>query len=1115
MPRPSCLLALAALFLGLLAQADTATDEWNRRLLQARRIIDICEAKTSFKPVTTKTVQKGDVAIPVSAKVHGLPYVWLVVNDGGNNFNCDHAAWCDPVFVDGKGQKTPVTKLPPLAAKVGWFSFQVRRNLSVAGTRFANSWFAHAPSYACFAVDPDVQRFESFAGIADTSCGGKVGFEVRATVPPKIAAEALWNCLKRDFPTQCAWVEEDLPDGAHLNWLIDGTKENLQLIQRNLATLGQGGAALRARADQFAKNKLSPADPKWLSLYLEGRALVARVRQAQAAAAFARKTLELVEKAAPRPEFRRELKALDERIDRGRRNPATDWEAEVAACKALRRRIILSHPALDFEALLINKRPPPTFSHQCDQYLARHSRPGPGLVVLRDWKSGKAKETPLLLDKLPKGTATHPDLSFDGKRIAFSYADHTVPNKGWRRFFIYEIGVDGTGLRQLTGTPTDELAGWENRQTILIEDFDPCYLPDGGIAFVSTRCQSMGRCHARRYNPSYLLYRMNGDGSDIRQLSFGEANEWDPSVLADGRIIYTRWDYINRHDTFFQSLWTTRPDGTGTAHFYGNYSRNPCMIAEARSIPGSRHVVATAMAHHAYTAGSVIAIDPERGQDGMAPLTRLTPDVPFPETEGWNITHTYCTPWPLNEDLYLVAYSPHPLAHQGRYQEVNAYRIAVLDRLGGREVIYEDPDMSCFAPIPLRPRTKPPVLASMLPENPVGNEGTVYIENVQISNPPLPDGVKIHGIRVNSIHGQPTPSAPHRGKVRQEIVKRIEGYASVDEAGMTAFKAPAGMPLQLQALDENGAAVMTMRSFIYLHPGESLSCVGCHEQRASAPPRATRPQAPPVAALQPPAGPRYPGGFSFMKTVQPVLDRHCISCHGLKSKPAGKLNLLGSQTTFPVDGYPGWPRDIHATVSYDGLVNRPGLIHIAQRNVETHSSKPDDYFARASKLFPFLLAGHCPSLLKDPDGLQCIVDWLDLNAQYNGDYSWNRAEDRKPQADGEKVLRAFLAKRFGAELAKQPFGALVNVGLPSESRVLRAALPATAGGWGQLANPFAGPTDPAYQQLQNLVLKSIAPSAYQDRDGTCNHPKCICGSCWVRDAEEFWRKRDRTLSSAK
>ena len=1112
--RYGLVVGIVLVCLGAGAAADRAPAEgWVERVLLARRIVRECSGKTSYKPVVSKVLRKGDAAIPIAADISALDHLWLVVNTGGDSFNCDHGAWCDPVLIGKDGKKTSLLGLKPLAEKVGWFTLQARKNVPVAGKKYRGAWFAHSPSYVCFEIGGKYARLESLIGIADSAYAqGSSAFEIRATVPPKNAAESLWLRLKKDFPEQSAWIEEDLPDGAHLRWLIDGTKENRQLIDRTLTTLGTIGAPLRTRADQYARNKLPISDPKWLSLYVQGRGLAARVRRALEAAAFARRTLELVERAAPRPQLRAELVALDQRLAEARQSTKTDWDAEVAACRALRRRFILSHPALDFEALLINKHPPPGFSHQCDQYLGRHSGAGPGLVVLRDWKSGKPKETPLLAGKLPKGRVTHPDLSFDGTRIAFSYADHTVAKKAWRRFFIYEIGVDGTGLRQLTGTPTDALAGWQGRRTIMVEDFDPCYLPDGGIAFVSTRCQSMGRCHTRRYNPSYLLHRMNGDGTGIRQLSFGEANEWDPSVMTDGRLIFTRWDYINRHDTFFQSLWTTRLDGTATAHFYGNYTRNPCMTAEARSIPGSRRVVTTAMAHHFYTAGSIITVDPHIGQDGMAPITRLTPDVPFPETEGWNLPRMYCTPWPLSEDLYLVAYSPLPMG-RGRPQAVNAFRIAILDRLGGREVIYEDPDMSCFAPIPLAPRPMPPVLPSMLPEKPAGNEGTVYIEDVQECEPALPKGVKIHEIRVSSILGQPTPSVPHRGKVRQEIVKRIEGYATVDGTGATAFLAPAGVPLQFQALDKNGMAVMTMRSAVYLQPGETLSCVGCHEQRSSAPPRARAAASPAVAALTPPAGPRYPGGFSFMKTVQPVLDRHCISCHGLKAKPAAKLSLLGTQTKFRIDGYPNWPRDIHATVSYESLLHRPGLIRIAQRNRETASSKPDDYFARASKLAPFLLAGHCPSLLKDQAAFRCIVAWLDLNAQYNGDYSWNRDEDRKAHPKGEKALRAFLATRFSSDLAKQPFAALVNVGLPSESRALRAALALDAGGWGQLANPMPSRTVPEYQQLTALVDKAVAPTAQQDREGTCNQKRCICGSCWVRQAEEFWRKRMRTLAA--
>ena len=187
-----------------------------------------------------------------------------------------------------------------------------------------------------------------------------------------------------------------------------------------------------------------------------------------------------------------------------------------------------------------------------------------------------------------------------------------------------------------------------------------------------------------------MLYRMNGDGTGIRQLSFGEANEWDPSVLPDGRIIYTRWDYINRNDVIFQSLWTMHPDGTGTAHYYGNYTRNPCMTAEARAIPGTDRVVSTAMAHHGLTAGSLIEIDTSKGEDGEEPITRLTPEVAFPETEEPKGAGAYQTPWPLGDGFYLAAYSGSETAAYDRHFKPNDFGIVLLDPLGGRTEIYRD-----------------------------------------------------------------------------------------------------------------------------------------------------------------------------------------------------------------------------------------------------------------------------------------------------------------------------------------------------------------------------------------------------------------------------------------
>ncbi len=817
---------------------------------------------------------------------------------------------------------------------------------------------------------------------------------------------------------------------------------------------------------------------------------------------FARETLAFVERSAPRPKLSAQLAALEKQVGELPADNAAAADELLQEVRRLRRRIILSHPLLDFDRLLINKRPPPGYSHQSRQYLGRYSFPGPGLVVLDSWKDNP-KETVLFEGKLPVGSVLHPDLSFDAKRVLFSFCDHTEPDANLRRFFIYEIGVDGAGLRQLTGTPDDPLAGAYGRQTALIEDFDPCYLPDGGFAFVSTRLQSHVRCqYGDRYFANFVLYRADGDGSNIRRISFGEAPEWEPSVLDDGRIIYTRWDYVNRHDTFFQSLWVTRPDGMATAHVYGNYTRNPCTTGEPRGVPGSHKIVTTAMAHHGYTAGSIILVDPRKGQEGEEPISRVTPDIQFPETEGWP-DGACATPYPISEDLFLVAYTPETLVREGKVQSQNAYGIYLIDTLGGRELIYRDPNMSCFSPIPIKPRSKPPVLPSTMEQDKAA--GVFYVSNIYESTQPIPSG-SIKSLRVVRLFAQTIETPPSRGKAIIDMPKRIEGTVPVDEDGSVAFRAPAGKPLLFQLLDENGMAVMSMRTLAYVQPGEVVGCVGCHEPRDSTTRRVPLPAGATIHELEPPAGPRYEGGLSFTRTVQPALDRYCIGCHGL-DKTEGDINLLGTlkDVTFP---YPTWPGPNKMIVShaYESLMNHPGLVSIAQRNFETDFSVPKDYFAHAGTLASMLLAGHPDAdgkarVVLDRKSLRRIVDWLDTNAMFYGDYSWNKVEWRKPASAGEKAFREHIRETFGQPLAEQPYAALVNVAEPSESRILKGPLATEAGGWGQYrAGGWSNTTTPGYRRMRQLVEASIAPLEVHDIADTCGRDPCLCDNCWIRKA---------------
>jgi hypothetical protein len=651
------------------------------------------------------------------------------------------------------------------------------------------------------------------------------------------------------------------------------------------------------------------------------------------------------------------------------------------------------------------------------------------------------------------------------------------------------------------------------RQTVLVEDTDPCYLPDGGMAFISTRCQQFGRCHSGAYKPTATLYRAELDGSRIRPLSFNEANEWFPAVLFDGSIVYCRWDYVNRHPVPFQSLWTTRPDGTQTAHYYGNNSEAPCLIGEPQPIPGTQKTVATAAAHHGQTLGTLIVVDPNRGQDHGEPLTWITPELRFPESgvppgitlaampldddlyfmrahQGRQYFNGRAgTPWPITEELFLCTYQ-----HGG-----GRYAVYLIDVLGGRELIYIDSKISCFDPIPLRSRPMPPAVPSAIAGQEHEKTGAFYIQDVYQCSHPLEPG-SIQRVRINELISQPAAFSPESLAYRQELVKRILGTVPVEADGSVAFEAPAGTPLQFQLLDENGMAVMTMRSLVYLQPGERASCVGCHESRSSAPPSTAAMKAR-VRPITPPVGPRYEGGFSFVRSVQPILDRYCISCHGL-DKVEKDINLLGLPYVKDVGG--GMFDNKAYSIAYRSLI-QSGQLRVAMAWGETPTSRPGDYFARAGTLGKMLLAGHPDEDGKkrvelDPESLQRIVDWMDLNSQFYGDYSLNRIEWQPPSTEGEKRLREAIARRFGADLAAQPYAALVNNAHPSESRVLMAPLPVAAGGWGQIdKGGFSGKSDPDWQELLKLVKASITPLVYHDIAGTCGRDEdCRCGGCWVR-----------------
>lgn len=673
------------------------------------------------------------------------------------------------------------------------------------------------------------------------------------------------------------------------------------------------------------------------------------------------------------------------------------------------RALALRNPLLDFDSILFVKSAPGMFPHMSDQFYGWWSRPGGGVFVLRDFKSAQPKLR-CLTEGFAPGNFLRPDLSYDGKRVLFAYCKHypqvanlkdkvTKPNLPEDAFYhLFEMNVDGSRVRQLTHGRYD--------------DFNARYLPGGDIVFLSTRkgqflqCSqaattgtrdadlpdSYVRCGGDEYRPVpvFTLHAMDARGGNLRPVSAFENFEYTPEVATDGRVLYTRWDYIDRFNGPFFSLWSTNPDGSNPQLVYGNYTVRPQVVCEARSIPNSSRLVFTAAAHHSIIGGSLVLLDRSRGTEGEAPLVRLTPEVPFPETEA-NVGSYYVNPWPLSEEQFLVAWSdrklpPHRRVEDLQQNPVNATGLYLCDAFGNLTLLYRDQELSSACPIPLRPRPEPPVYSGR-PAWADAGQGSFLLQDVYQGLEGLPRGA-IKRLRVIAVPPklQPRMNSPSLGVSREDPGKFVLGTVPVEADGSAFFSVPSGISVFFQALDGDGLAVQTMRSLTYVGPNETLACAGCHEHRDAAPNAA---RALPLASRREPSrltpGPDGSWPLEFSQFVQPVLNRLCVSCHAPNSgdTEAAKLDLTVAKAYENLLGFAD--KDLHKLA------------------FERDQSLPGQCAASQSKLLALLRNGEGHRGVRlDAESLERLATWMDVYAQRQGHFS-------DAQADELRELRRKLA----------------------------------------------------------------------------------------------------------
>jgi len=703
---------------------------------------------------------------------------------------------------------------------------------------------------------------------------------------------------------------------------------------------------------------------------------------------------ELAELGAGKPFDTRKIHRL--RRETKRTNWKRDGKSLFLRTQWLARELLLRHPILDFDSILITKRVPGSFNHMSDQYYGWWSRPGGGIFRLDGFRERSPRRQCLTDDFPQQGSFLRPMLSFEGDRLLFSWCKHypglrdeqnkldksRVPSDAF--YHVFEMDLSSGRSRQLTFGKYD--------------DFDARYLPDGRIVFLSTRrgqflqcgresaaltCrqEALPDCYVRcgggpeRPVAVYTLHTMDARGGDLHAISPFEMFEWTPNVGHDGTILYSRWDYVDRDNMPYMGLWSIHPDGTHSRIVYGNFTKSPHCTFEPHPVPESNKIVFTASAHHAQTMGSLVLLDPTVGSEGEEPIERLTPEVLFPEIEGWPPQY-FASPWPLSERFHLVSWGLEPNVLQGRSMASSGMGIYLFDAQGGMELLYKDPNISSTHPIPYRARPAPPILPPT--RNHEDEQGRFVLMDVYDGLSERSKG-KVKQLRIVAVPAKthPTMDYPSLGLTADDPGKCVLGTIPVEEDGSAYFRAPAGVCLFFQALDAEGMAIRTMRSATHVQPGQTLSCIGCHEPRHKAP------QVKPALAVRRAPSPitKGPPGswpLRFDQLVQPVLDRACVRCHG----PEGMEKTRSLDLTHPKS---------YETLTQAGT---PSLREHVQAGYREGRSLEGATCARQSPILRMLFTGEGhPAVEILPKEKERLIVWADTYAQRLGSFGQEQEED--------------------------------------------------------------------------------------------------------------------------
>ncbi len=1033
----ACVLATAAFAAELAADPAYYVKKatWPETMLASREALAKAQAEapkeTAFKPYVTGVVRGGQPAQQISLDVSSLDQLWLVADVGDDNYDWDQAIWAEPRLVAKDGAEVRLPTLKPVSVKVGFGQLILNNSHTKGGLRIANKkydygFWAHAPSALCFALGKKYARFEAWVGIgAEATSHGSVRFHVLDKADRTSDLDALWALVRRDFPAaarEMAWEREDRiwEKGDRLLFpSVSGLAAPPQEAGKSslspfstLAARYAKCAASRAKSVGAEAQKLAPAVADAVALQ-KVRELYHRARTIEENLAklgdLKFEPLRLAisdfiethgDKYPKGRDFLQRLDALEKAASADEKAAGAEHKAKlVEEVESLKRQALLANPLLSFDKLLVVRRSARNLALPAN-WQGNSCLPRGGLdneiaiLSLRAVGGGATQERGTVprvqtLYKAEGGKFVGDvDLHFDADRMLFSSLD--AKNK-WQVFElnlpqVLEPAGGSAGApqpRQLTGEQPD------------VDSYDACYLPDGRIMFCSTApfvgvpCV-FGSSHVA------MLYRMDADGKNIRQLCFEQDHDWCPAVLNNGRVLYLRWEYTDTPHSQTRILFHMNPDGTEQMEYYGSNSYWPNGIFYARPVPNHpTKVVGIVTGHHGVPRmGELVLFDPGKGRHEASGAIQRIPERGKPVEPvirdalvngSWP---KFLHPYPLSEKHFLVACQPNAKSLWGLY---------LVDTFDNMLLLHEEPGYAILEPVPLQKTLKPPVIPDKA--DPKRKDAIVYMVDVYQG-----DGLKgvprgsVKKLRIFAYHFAYHGMGGLLGVVGMDgpwDPKRIVGTVPVESDGSALFRVPANTPISIQPLDGEGKALQLMRSWMTAMPGETLSCVGCHEKQNSSPPaKHTLAQSKPPSEIEPWRG--QARAFSYPREVQPVIDKYCIACHDGTTRVAsrgfgnprevvppdlsGTKKLTDFALVTPGNGGGNAGRFSAGYAEMTRYVRRNGI------EGDYHMLTPLEFHADTTELVQLLQKGHYGVKL-DPEAWDRLVTWIDLNTPFYGTWT--------------------------------------------------------------------------------------------------------------------------------